>query len=139
MTVGEGTGKRRRSADERLRDAIRSFDERLREAIGDLDKRMDEFADWVRGAEAELRDRTGPDASALRKKLAEARLRLHELKTASEGGWEEVKSGAQRICVDVRTAWDRQRETRSDPPPDGSASDTADRPDPERDTAAPPG
>ncbi|MDE0393476.1 MAG: hypothetical protein OYK82_01730 [Gammaproteobacteria bacterium] len=124
----EGTGKRRRSADERLRDAIRGFDERLRDAIRDLDKRMDEFADWVRKTEAELRDRTGPDASALRQKLAEARLRLHELKTASEGGWEEVKSGAQRICVDVRAAWDRQRETRSDHPPGGSASasDTAD-------------
>ena len=135
----EGTGRRRRRADERLRDAIRGFDERLRDAIRDLDKRMDEFADWVRRAEAELRGRTGPEDSALRQKLAEARLRLHELKTASEGGWEEVKSGAQRICVDVRAAWDRQRETRSDPPPGGSASDTAERPDAERDTAGPSG
>lgn len=124
--MDEGTGKRRRSADERLRDAIRGFDERLRDAIRDLDERMDEFADWVRRAEADLRGRTGPDDSALRQKLAEARLRLHELKTASEGGWEEVKSGAQRICVDVRAAWDRQREAKSDRAPGGSASDTAD-------------
>ena len=109
----------------------------MRDAIRDLDERMDEFADWVRRTEADLRERTGPDDSELRQKLAEARLRLHELKTASEGGWEEVKSGAQRICVDVRAAWDRQRETRPDHPPGDSASDTPDRPEAERERAGP--
>ena len=135
----EGGRKRRRSADERLRDAIRGFDGQLRDAIGNLDRRMDEFADWVRRAEADLRGRAGPDDSPLRQKLAEARLRLRELKTASEGGWEEVKSGARRICVDMRAAWDRQRDTTSDHPPGGNASDTADRRDAERDTGGPSG
>ncbi len=102
----EGKGKNRKD----------EYKERVRAKLRELEARIDELADWARDAEADFRAGVLSDDSALKLKLAEARVRIQELKAASQDGWEEVKAGAQKICADVRTAWDRGREAESDPP-----------------------
>ena len=98
------------------KDRKEEYKERLRAKLRELEARIDELADWARDAEADFRAGVLSDDSALKQKLAEARVRIQELKAASEDGWGEVKAGAQKICADVRAAWDRGRESESDPP-----------------------
>lgn len=102
----DGKGKNRKE----------EYKERFRAKLRELEARIDDLADWARDAEADFRSGVLSDDSALKQKLAEARVRIQELKAASDDGWEEVKAGAQKICADVRAAWDRGSESESDPP-----------------------
>ena len=120
----EDEGKNRREA----------YRERFRAKIREIDARIEEFADWARGVEADFRAGILSDESTLKQKLAEARMQIEELRAASEDGWEEVKAGAQKVCVDVRAAWDREREAQPDPPSTSKEPSQDDAPAAQRET-----
>ncbi len=120
----EGQGKNRREA----------YKERFRAKIREIDARIEEFADWARGVETDVRAGILSDDSTLKQKLAQARMRIEELRAASEDGWEEAKAGAQKVCVDVRAAWDRGREAQPDPPATSREPSPDDAPAAQRET-----
>jgi len=83
--------------------------EKLKQKLDEWDADIDEFEDRAQAAKAELKFELEDQIKSLRLKRDIARLKLSEIKDASEEAWVDVKQGTEEAWNDLKNAIEKAR------------------------------
>lgn len=83
--------------------------EKLKEKLDEWDTEIDELEEKAQKTRADLKFELEDQLVALRHKRDNARMKLSEIKEASEGAWEDLKEGADEawdsLKAGIEKAW----------------------------------
>ena len=83
--------------------------DKLKEKLDEWDADIDELEDRARTAKAELNLELEDQITSLKLKRDIAKLKLSEIKDASEEAWEDIKAGAEEAWADVKDAMEKAK------------------------------
>jgi predicted RNase H-like nuclease (RuvC/YqgF family) len=83
--------------------------DKLKEKLDEWDADIDELEDRARTAKAELKLELEDQITSLKLKRDIAKLKLSEIKDASEEAWEDIKAGAEEAWADVKDAMEKAK------------------------------
>lgn len=78
--------------------------DKLKDKLDEWDADIDELEDRARKTKTELQFELQDQITALKLKRDIAKLKLSEIKDASEEAWEDIKAGAEEAWADVKDA-----------------------------------
>jgi len=77
--------------------------------LDEWDADIDELEDRAQKAKADLKSELDDQIRSLKLKRDIAKLKLSEIKDASEEAWEDVKAGAEEAWADVKDAMEKAK------------------------------
>lgn len=85
------------------------FIEKFKDKLDTWDADIDEFEAKAQQAKADIKNELDDQITSLRLKRDLARLKLSEIKDASEEAWEDVKVGAEGAWADLKDAMEKAK------------------------------
>jgi predicted nucleic acid-binding Zn-ribbon protein len=83
--------------------------DKLKDKLDEWDADIDELEARAQKAKAELKFELEDQITSLKLKRDIAKLKLSEIKDASEEAWEDIKAGAEEAWSDVKEAIEKAR------------------------------
>ena len=83
--------------------------DKLKEKLDEWDADIDELEERAQKAKTNLEFELKDQITALKLKRDIAKLKLAEIKDASEEAWEDIKAGAEEAWADVKDAMDKAK------------------------------
>ncbi len=83
--------------------------DKFKEKLDEWDTDIDELEDRAQKAKADLKFELEDQITSLKLKRDIAKLKLSEIKDASEEAWEDVKTGAEEAWADIKDAMEKAK------------------------------
>jgi hypothetical protein len=83
--------------------------DKFKDKLDEWDADIDELEDRARKAKAELKFELEDQVTSLKLKRDIAKLKLSEIRDASEEAWEDIKAGAEEAWGDVKDAVEKAK------------------------------
>ena len=83
--------------------------DRLKDKLDEWDADIDEFEEHATKAKAELKLQLEDQITSLKLKRDIAKLKLSEIRDASEEAWEDIKTGAEEAWDDLKISIEKAR------------------------------
>lgn len=83
--------------------------DKLKDKLDEWDADIDELEARAQNAKAELKYELEDQITSLKLKRDIAKLKLSEIKDASEEAWEDIKAGAEEAWSDVKDAMEKAK------------------------------
>lgn len=83
--------------------------DKLKDKLDEWDADIDELEARAQNAKAELKFELQDQITSLKLKRDIAKLKLSEIKDASEEAWEDIKAGAEEAWSDVKDAMEKAK------------------------------
>ena len=83
--------------------------DKLKDKLDEWDADIDELEERAQKAKTNLEFELKDQITALKLKRDIAKLKLAEIKDASEEAWEDIKAGAEEAWADVKDAMDKAK------------------------------
>lgn len=82
----------------------KEYETTLAAKLGELGDKIDKMSADADQAKDEAKDKIRAEVESLRRKRAETRSKLEELKKASDNAWQDLKDGVDKAWSEVRVA-----------------------------------